>query len=229
VPADDVGRNDPCPCGSGAKYKYCCLRKKKHQRSRQQNDEGASWREEFKKLHQEGIHNYGARPVDIIIRLTKAWELVEQRLEPSDTSPRDVENRLGFPEAESLKDLLDLLAVKSVDAASAGDADPSKVVDMLETFIDQFPDMDEELADWLHQMRVEALTHAGRYDEALERAQQLIDRKPDTAVGYVLAADALKRNPDRDEAGAVEYLEEANSKEDAPDWDVEARLNHLVD
>ena len=25
--SDDVGRNDPCPCGSGAKYKFCCLRK----------------------------------------------------------------------------------------------------------------------------------------------------------------------------------------------------------
>ena len=25
----DVGRNDPCPCGSGRKYKRCCLRKKK--------------------------------------------------------------------------------------------------------------------------------------------------------------------------------------------------------
>jgi hypothetical protein len=22
-----IGRNDPCPCGSGKKYKYCCLRK----------------------------------------------------------------------------------------------------------------------------------------------------------------------------------------------------------
>jgi len=22
-----VGRNDPCPCGSGKKYKYCCLKK----------------------------------------------------------------------------------------------------------------------------------------------------------------------------------------------------------
>jgi uncharacterized protein len=22
----DVGRNDPCPCGSGKKYKHCCLR-----------------------------------------------------------------------------------------------------------------------------------------------------------------------------------------------------------
>ncbi|MCY2987047.1 MAG: SEC-C metal-binding domain-containing protein [Planctomycetota bacterium] len=22
-----VGRNDPCPCGSGKKYKKCCMRK----------------------------------------------------------------------------------------------------------------------------------------------------------------------------------------------------------
>ncbi len=22
----EVGRNDPCPCGSGLKYKDCCLR-----------------------------------------------------------------------------------------------------------------------------------------------------------------------------------------------------------
>ena len=22
-----VGRNDPCPCGSGRKYKHCCLEK----------------------------------------------------------------------------------------------------------------------------------------------------------------------------------------------------------
>lgn len=22
----DIGRNDPCPCGSGKKYKQCCLK-----------------------------------------------------------------------------------------------------------------------------------------------------------------------------------------------------------
>ena len=22
-----IGRNDPCPCGSGKKYKFCCLKK----------------------------------------------------------------------------------------------------------------------------------------------------------------------------------------------------------
>jgi len=25
--SDRVGRNDPCPCGSGRKYKQCCMRK----------------------------------------------------------------------------------------------------------------------------------------------------------------------------------------------------------
>jgi uncharacterized protein YecA (UPF0149 family) len=25
-----VGRNDPCPCGSGKKYKKCCLLKETH-------------------------------------------------------------------------------------------------------------------------------------------------------------------------------------------------------
>jgi len=27
-PQADPGRNDPCPCGSGKKYKQCCLKKK---------------------------------------------------------------------------------------------------------------------------------------------------------------------------------------------------------
>jgi uncharacterized protein YecA (UPF0149 family) len=24
---DRVGRNDPCPCGSGQKFKQCCMKK----------------------------------------------------------------------------------------------------------------------------------------------------------------------------------------------------------
>jgi peptidoglycan hydrolase CwlO-like protein len=27
TPHATVGRNDPCPCGSGRKYKHCCLEK----------------------------------------------------------------------------------------------------------------------------------------------------------------------------------------------------------
>ncbi len=32
--AKNVGRNDPCPCGSGKKYKCCCIRKDQRQRRR---------------------------------------------------------------------------------------------------------------------------------------------------------------------------------------------------
>jgi uncharacterized protein len=29
---EKVGRNDPCPCGSGKKYKNCCLQKEQQQK-----------------------------------------------------------------------------------------------------------------------------------------------------------------------------------------------------
>mgnify|MGYP000010509993 CR=1 FL=1 len=34
-----VGRNDPCPCGSGKKYKQCCLRKEREAEMRRQAQE----------------------------------------------------------------------------------------------------------------------------------------------------------------------------------------------
>jgi len=33
MPADKIGRNDPCPCGSGLKYKRCCLGNTEGQRA----------------------------------------------------------------------------------------------------------------------------------------------------------------------------------------------------
>jgi hypothetical protein len=32
---DKIGRNDPCPCGSGKKYKKCCLEKDEQEKSEQ--------------------------------------------------------------------------------------------------------------------------------------------------------------------------------------------------
>ncbi len=39
-----IGRNDPCPCGSGEKYKYCCMRKDR-QRQRGAGSQPASQQE----------------------------------------------------------------------------------------------------------------------------------------------------------------------------------------
>ncbi len=32
--AEKIGRNDPCPCGSGLKFKRCCETKRQQRRSR---------------------------------------------------------------------------------------------------------------------------------------------------------------------------------------------------
>ncbi len=36
VPSEKIGRNEPCPCGSGKKYKHCCL--EKHEAARKAKD-----------------------------------------------------------------------------------------------------------------------------------------------------------------------------------------------
>jgi hypothetical protein len=43
-----MGRNDPCPCGSGKKYKKCCLESREVV-----NKESATW------IDEEGMHLVG--------------------------------------------------------------------------------------------------------------------------------------------------------------------------
>lgn len=45
-----IGRNDLCPCGSGKKYKKCCLVKSYEQAEQEE----AEWQEWFKKDCEEG-------------------------------------------------------------------------------------------------------------------------------------------------------------------------------
>ena len=40
-----IGRNDPCPCGSGRKYKHCCLTKAKAQTLAHALEDAAVWAE----------------------------------------------------------------------------------------------------------------------------------------------------------------------------------------
>jgi len=63
-----VGRNDPCPCGSGKKYKNCCLRKDRAQRIRQ----GAWQRQE--QVTVEKLLAFAQRP-DYLRQMTVAFNL----------------------------------------------------------------------------------------------------------------------------------------------------------
>lgn len=58
-----VGRNDPCPCGSGKKYKFCCYAKdsEKHEQAAPEPEESTEMEEEAKVEadHATAAHKHG--------------------------------------------------------------------------------------------------------------------------------------------------------------------------
>ena len=52
-----VGRNDPCPCGSGKKYKKCCELKEYAEQQKAIQEENEAWEAWFKKDCEEGQRN----------------------------------------------------------------------------------------------------------------------------------------------------------------------------
>ncbi len=45
MPKDAPGRNDPCPCGSGKKYKKCCWKNEPIERGPEPTPETSSWKD----------------------------------------------------------------------------------------------------------------------------------------------------------------------------------------
>lgn len=75
-----MGRNDPCPCGSGLKYKKCCLRNEEPQNKETQKMYAEKYRIRLKgRTDVEGIRNAGRLVIDTL-------DLIESRLQPGITT-----------------------------------------------------------------------------------------------------------------------------------------------
>jgi len=63
--ATNIGRNDPCPCGSGRKYKQCCLTKDeakaREARAKAAEKEARAAAREAKKAEKEGGSGEGEK------------------------------------------------------------------------------------------------------------------------------------------------------------------------
>jgi uncharacterized protein YecA (UPF0149 family) len=80
--ANEVGRNDPCPCGSGKKYKHCCMRKDQQRRRAGVGSSTGHPREQAGNLLQ-GIRRLGRqlksqRPGEQATDLLKSLEDLEE-------------------------------------------------------------------------------------------------------------------------------------------------------
>ena len=158
--SDDVGRNDPCPCGSGAKYKHCCLRKQTKKRdstSKSQPD----WQEELGEHYEAG-------------RWTEALDVIEEQLLPSDDSLDDVEDRLGPKIREVIRGVLLENAVLTADLAKQNDS-AEEALEFFDFVFGRLSHLDSDLEDQLRRHHIDALVVGERHAEAAELVEQLID------------------------------------------------------
>ena len=72
-PAMKVGRNQPCPCGSGKKYKKCCLGKEKVSSDLLYTRLGEAHDRLAHRLMRFGLKEYGEEALGVALDEFMAW------------------------------------------------------------------------------------------------------------------------------------------------------------
>jgi len=223
--SDRVGRNDPCPCGSGAKYKHCCLRDQKRREPASSGDWRRQYETEIERLSETSAASLGEAARERFERVSRAWSILERNLAGDVDDLSAVEDALhdGAPNPEGvLREGLDAVKPglpRDEDLARRGADWTGRVLSTL-------PDLHESLRRELTVIRAECLQEAERWRELESVARDVIDDEPDEARGYALLADALVAKPSPEPKEAVDILESAFERDvrGIPSWDLQAKL-----
>jgi hypothetical protein len=108
VPSQKIGRNQPCPCGSGKKYKHCCLND--HEAIRRTKNEGRAGDHQVRKTEQDRL----IKKIEETFALLDTGRYTEAFKQASTLI-------IDYPNEDRLHDILvtALLYLKSFDAAIA--------------------------------------------------------------------------------------------------------------
>jgi len=215
-----IGRNDPCPCGSGKKYKKCCQREHDHQRVLVGRvDEGVIYDENGKE--QEACDLWWT-----------VWEDIKPKFTPEmrDTS----EAQEIFPKTQlHIYDWLQFFSDALIHAAFEDASYAKKGIEVCRTVLKQLPDEPEDYLRHFHFDLAEFLFIDGQYSESETQFASLIKKNPDKAEPYSVYSDLLlsrwdkEGNPDDLQHG-IELLEQALAypATDAESFNIPERLDY---
>lgn len=173
-----IGRNDPCPCGSGRKYKKCCLNKPKS------DSLPVKKRDELDVLMEKGMsllqRNKTAKACDVWLEL---WTYLKRRFKPEF---RDVEEaETIFSGCEFISNYCQDL---EIELGNAGVSDPvyyQKRIAYCDEFCSIFPESDELLMHNMKRAIAESNFALGNIDESDNCFKELIELYPRNIWGYI--------------------------------------------
>ena len=235
---DGQGRNDPCPCGSGRKFKKCCMGKASaplgvplsanHQPIREEHRAISDWMEAGY-LHLTKDRN-AARALEC---WKIAWRELLLRLPATLLNPEDAEATGAFEGHEFLDNWLQDFQMLLMGRVESSLDAAEYALAFFGGLLTRFPAMPDLMRGNLRADLARCLALSGKPMEALALAEALIADAPNRAQGYVLLAemrgeDAAKFNMRPDVSGAIACLKNALERaEDCEDYDVALRLSDL--
>jgi hypothetical protein len=225
----DVGRNDPCPCGSGQKYKRCCLRKRKQRRS-SKPARRSGWAADFEKAV-ESAERAGSLQ-DRVSSLQSAWAHLKDGVGDQVSTLDEAQEQVGDAPPSVRNWMWDLVTGYRGLHANFGDSSQaSEAAELVAELYEFFHGESERVRSQLLAERADFLHRAGDTSDAEALCERIIAEHPTRACGYCTLADIYERvDPPRYE-DALTVLRSAAEEpvQDAEDWDLEPRIHWIED
>ncbi len=236
-----VNRNAPCPCGSGRKYKKCCMAAGESAPAAKVADGSESWGKKSRGRDQDNevdrliIQGYDFQDKQDYDGACQAWgrlwDYLLLRL-----SPRMTSCALTLPLYDGSFELSNWMQnyCAVLHSAAFGSREMAGLgASFCDQVLLQFPDESTLLLENFRASLGEFLYLAGKHLEGEKVLNELIAEHPDRAIGYACFSDMLgdaryhlDHDEPRDLSRAVEVLEKglAYPVQDAADYNLDKRL-----
>jgi tetratricopeptide (TPR) repeat protein len=226
-----IGRNDPCPCGSGKKYKKCCLGKNSpvglFAGAPRENKELIELNNLLKRGYE--LVEKGDAPAGCDTWLT-FWQILKTYHIPAMKSIEDAQKIYEFD--QFLSNWCQDLMMALEDAARDEGKYYEKLITYCEEFCKLFPDTDKHIMENIKRSKAEAYFGLGKPERGEELFKALISEYPDSVWAYIGWGDMyylyrLNENIPADYDKAKSIYEEALKKDLDGKEEVLRRLEEL--
>lgn len=226
-----TGRNDPCPCGSGKKYKKCCINAAPAPIADTTNETVSDENLPAYLWMKAGyLHLKKHNPHSAYTCWKFCWKDLKNIIPRTLLDPAMVESSGTFNGYEFLKAWIYDFALLLEDKSKYSLTMLKYGITFCEEILERFPNMESEYIQFI-QATLEA--RLGKTENLLNLLKHSIEEKPTDAKGYAVLADLYSLDatnyhiePDLERARTL--LEAAlDNAENCEEWDILSRLEDI--
>ncbi len=239
-----IGRNDPCPCGSGKKYKKCCLNKEKTTTSNEQVPlVNELYGNSLFSYHNQYVHTKKVKNEEINKKLLNIYDY-GRKMSPKEVMDNYLEvmnSLLSYAKENNIKTIEELDKSEQIsefcsnvinDASDVAynltkdDYDLEKVINYIDRLINIL-DLDDNTYEWQIRTKAKILFTLNRITEGEKVLTEELEKNPKATYYYVELIDSFNDIGNKEKAKY--YYDLALGYDDIEDRDViEEREDYFI-